>query len=136
MKEAVYRVLTKPKRIRAQITKSEAEMQGLRLSMLPGAIRYDKDKIQTSPDDPMTKYAARMDDLTRKITELKNEYMDAQDEVVDLANTLDDPQSVIITLRFISGCDFSEIAKSLHMSERQMFRYYKQATDELGKRCH
>ena len=72
MKEAVYRVLTKPKRIRAQITKSEAEMQGLRLSMLPGAIRYDKDKIQTSPDDPMTKYAARMDDLTRKITELKN----------------------------------------------------------------
>lgn len=135
MKESVYKALTKPKRIRAQIRKAEAEMEGLKLSMLPGAIRYDKDKVQLSPEDPMAKYVVRLDELERKIASLQMDYLDAQDEVMELANSLEDPQSMIITLRFISGYDFPVIAKSVGLSERQMFRYYKQATIELGKRC-
>lgn len=51
MTEAVYKLLTKPRKIRGQIKKAEAEMEGLKLSMLPGAIRYDKDKEATKHDD-------------------------------------------------------------------------------------
>lgn len=135
MTEAVYKALTRPRKIRGQIKKAEAEMEGLRLSMLPGAIRYDKDAVQTSPQDPMAQYAARLDELERKIEELQTEYLDAQDQVVALANDLTTPGDVIITLRFISGWDFQSIAKDIHMSERQMFRYYKKAQEELSKRC-
>ena len=39
MTEAVYKRLTKPRKIRGQIKKTEAEMEGVKLSMLPGAIR-------------------------------------------------------------------------------------------------
>ena len=78
MKESVYKALTKPKRIRAQIRKAEAEMEGLKLSMLPGAIRYDKDKVQLSPEDPMAKYVVRLDELERKIASLQMDYLDAQ----------------------------------------------------------
>ena len=67
MTEAVYKLLTKPRKIRGQIKKAEAEMEGLKLSMLPGAIRYDKDKVQASPQDPMAQYAVRLDELERKI---------------------------------------------------------------------
>ena len=135
MTEAVYKLLTKPRKIRGQIKKAEAEMEGLKLSMLPGAIRYDKDKVQSSPQDSMAQYAVRLDELERKIEDLQTEYLNAQDEVVAVANELTSPGDVIITLRFISGWDFQSIAKEISMSERQMFRYYKQATIELGKRC-
>lgn len=135
MTEAVYKLLTKPRKIRGQIKKAEAEMEGLKLSMLPGAIQYDKDKVQSSPQDLMAQYAVRLDELERKIEDLQTEYLNAQDEVVAVANELTSPGDVIITLRFISGWDFQSIAKEISMSERQMFRYYKQATIELGKRC-
>ena len=135
MTEAVYKLLTKPRKIRGQIKKAEAEMEGLKLSMLPGAIRYDKDKVQASPQDPMAQYAVRLDELERKIEDLQTEYLNAQDEVVTVANELTSPGDVIITLRFISGWDFQSIAKEISMSERQMFRYYKVAQEELMKRC-
>ena len=102
MTEAVYKLLTKPRKIRGQIKKTEAEMEGLKLSMLPGAIRYDKDKVQASPQDPMAQYAVRLDELERKIEDLQTEYLNAQDEVVTVANELTSPGDVIITLRFIS----------------------------------
>lgn len=136
MTEAVYKLLTKPRKIRGQIKKAEAEMEGLKLSMLPGAIRYDKDKVQASPQDSMAQYAVRLDELERKIEDLQIEYLNAQDEVVAVANELTSPGDVIITLRFISGWDFQSIAKEISMSERQMFRYYKVAQEELAKRCH
>jgi len=135
MTEAVYKLLTKPRKIRGQIKKAEAEMEGLKLSMLPGAIRYDKDKVQSSPQDPMAQYAVRLDELERKIEDLQTEYLNAQDEVVAAANELTSPGDVIITLRFISGWDFQSIAKEISMSERQMFRHYKVAQEELTKRC-
>lgn len=135
MTEAVYKLLTKPRKIRGQIKKAEAEMEGLKLSMLPGAIRYDKDKVQASPQDPMAQYAVRLDELERKIEDLQTEYLNAQDEVVTVANELTSPGDVIITLRFISGWDFQSIAKEISMSERQMFRHYKVAQEELTKRC-
>lgn len=135
MTEAVYKLLTKPRKIRGQIKKAEAEMEGLKLSMLPGAIRYDKDKVQASPQDPMAQYAVRLDELERKIEDLQTEYLNAQDEVVAVANELTSPGDVIITLRFISGWDFQSIAKEISMSERQMFRHYKVAQEELTKRC-
>ena len=135
MTEAVYKLLTKPRKIRGQIKKAEAEMEGLKLSMLPGAIRYDKDKVQSSPQDSMAQYAVRLDELERKIEDLQIEYLNAQDEVVAVANELTSPGDVIITLRFISGWDFQSIAKEISMSERLMFRYYKVAQEELTKRC-
>ena len=135
MTEAVYKALIRPRQIRTQIRMAEAEIEGLRLSMLPSAIRYDKDKIQASPDDPMTQFAVRLDELERKIEKLQGEYLDAQDQVIALANSLEHPCDVIITLRFVSGWDFPGIAKEIHMSERQMFRYYKQAQKDLEKRC-
>ena len=37
-----------------------------------GAIRYDKDKVQTSPDDPMSKVVAEIMELEKEFKILKN----------------------------------------------------------------
>lgn len=138
MTQEVYTLLTKPKKIRADIRKTESEIDGLRLSMLPTGITYDKDIVQTSPDDPMAQYVVRVEALLNRLKTLKLAYLEAQDKVVEACNKLSSPQSEIISLRFISGWSFEKIAESFPMSERQMFRYYKKGLmeiDEQIKRC-
>lgn len=44
MTEEVHSILMRPRRIRSAIKKINIQIEGLRMSMLPGAIQYDKDK--------------------------------------------------------------------------------------------
>ena len=131
MTDAVYRFLTKPRRIRSAIRKTEAEIEGLRLSMLPGAINYDKDSVQSSPEDPMVKFGVKICELEEQKTRLQNEYLEAQEEVVAVAGSLEELESLVITLRFISDVDFDGIADEIGKSRRQMFRYYDRALKNL-----
>lgn len=133
MTQEVYTLLSLPKRIRAEIQRTEAEIEGLRISMLPGSMRYDKDIVQTSPQDPMAQYAVRMDRLLTRITKLKRAYLEAQDEVMEICKQLDSPQSEIISMRFISSYSFEVIAEKVSLSERQMFRYYRKGLVEIDE---
>lgn len=131
MTQEVYDILSLPKRIRAEIQRTETELEGLRMSMLPGSVRYDKDIVQTSPQDPMAQYIVRVERLLTKITRLKRSYLAAQDQVMDLCNQLSSPQSEIISMRFVSSYSFEVIAGKVCLSERQMFRYYRKGLNEI-----
>lgn len=136
MTDKVHNFLMRPRRIRAQIRQTESQVEGLRLSMLPGAIRYDKDKVQTSStNDQMAEYAARMEELEHKLVELREEYLNAQDDIVEAVGHLvgDDYGATIIMLRYISNTDFPDIADEIGMTERNMFRYYKTAVEALDQ---
>jgi len=53
--------------IKGEIIAIKKHEERLRLSMLPGAIRYDKDNVNSSPQDPMLMYAERISDDEEKI---------------------------------------------------------------------
>jgi DNA-directed RNA polymerase specialized sigma24 family protein len=132
MTDRVHELLTRPRNIRRRIRAIGAEIDGLRLSLLPKAITYDKDRIQASPSDPMTRFAGRLDELERKAQDLQLEYLAASDEVVKACSQLTDGVgAMIIQQRYLSGVSFADIAEMIPASERQMFRYYRQALDEL-----
>jgi len=136
MTDKVHNFLMRPRRIRAQIRQTESQIEGLRLSMLPGAIRYDKDKVQTSfTNDQMAEYAARMEELEHRLVDLREEYLNAQDDIVEAVGHLveDDYGATIIMLRYISNTDFPDIADEIGMTERNMFRYYKTAVEALDQ---
>lgn len=136
MTDKVHSFLMKPRRIRSKIRQTQSQIEGLRLSLLPGAIRYDKDKVQGKcPTDQMAEYAARLDELEHKLEELREEYLEAQDAIVEAAGRLveDEYGATIIMLRYLSDADFSEIAAEISMTERNMFRYYKTAVEALDQ---
>ena len=61
----VYDFLCKPRNIKSEIRRAEAERENLRLRMYPSAVRYDTDKVQSSPVDPMPE-AGRIRDKNQK----------------------------------------------------------------------
>lgn len=132
----VYNLLTRPARIKRKIRRIDAEINALTLSFaLPKAIAYDKDPVQTSPDDVMSGYMARKDELIRK---REHEVADYEKAVKDIGGWLDllecEAGALIIGLRFLEGMAFPDISEEIHRSERQMYRDYNNALEELSKK--
>lgn len=134
MTDKLYAVLHKPKYLRLKQVRTEAELDGVRLSVLPSGISYDRDNIQTSPVDPMPIYLEQVEALLEKLQKIKQERADAISDVIDLADDLDDNEGTIIVLRFISEKSFPDIASDMHRSDRQIYRDYRRAISLLEKK--
>lgn len=136
MKDNTHTVLTRPVKIRGKIRKVEAEIEALRLSILPGAMRYDKDSVQGGKTtDPMSVFASKLDELERKLGNLRLQYLDAQETITQLTSQLEDPEDVIITLRFLSGLSMDDVAVKISMSRAQTYRHYSKAIKKLDDVC-
>jgi hypothetical protein len=66
------------------------QIEELKMSLLPGAIRYDKDKVQTSPDDQMSAVMEKVDDYERKLKHRLLSLLDKQSQASELIMELDD----------------------------------------------
>lgn len=120
MTDEVYEMLNEPKQIRSQIRMVNDEIEALELSMLPGCIRYDKDKVQVSPEDPMAKFAEKLDDLETKRSILREKYLTAHNRVVMAAEKLAPDEGEVIVMRYLLGLRIAAIAKDLGKSERKV----------------
>ncbi len=79
-----------------QIRKEQAEVEHLqsliaktRLSLLPKGIRYDTDRVQTSPGDPMTETAAIIADYKRQLNESLSKLIERKIRAEQLIMSLD-----------------------------------------------
>lgn len=132
MTDKVYAFLMRPRRIQSAIKNTTIEIQSLRASMLPKAITYDNERVQTSPSDAMLAYAERLDDLERKLDRLQIEYIDAQERIVSYTGRLQEPDAdTIILMRFLSYMSFETIADSISVSRSTVFRIYRRAVADL-----
>ena len=126
-KAEVHDKLTAPRRTQRKIAVTKAQMERLRVMMLPGAIRYDKDSVQTSPQDPMLEFAEKIDDLTRKKEKLELEYLRQYEEVEQMAELLDETHRAVIKLRYLAEYKPPEIALELNYSESTVYKLKREA---------
>lgn len=132
--EKVYKLLSKPRKIRREITRVNGEIEALIQSYaLPKAITYDKDPVQTSPEDPMCKYMAEKERLEKKRDKLLIKYVEAQRDISIKLDAVPELGALIITRRFLENLSFADIIAEVGLSERQMYRYYNEALEELAK---
>lgn len=131
MTQEVYDFLMMPRRIRQQIWLAEEERRALRLSMLPSAIRYDKDKVQNCPEDPMILYIERLESVECKIKKLQSDYLVAHDNVMDQVRALDEKEGKAVMLKFIIGKSMHDTASEMHYSESQVRRYLENAGSKI-----
>ena len=73
--------LNRPKHIFANIVVLQEKIENLRLKMLPRAINFEKERVQTSPEDPMPNFGAEIDELDRQMANLMKEYYESMGEV-------------------------------------------------------
>lgn len=132
MKDEVYEFLTMPKKTKLQIRSKQMQIEDLRLQMLPGAVRYDKDTVQSSPEDPMPKFIVRVDELERDIEVLKRRYVDEQKLISEAIEMLEDKREQVVLIgRYVSGDSYDEIAAELSLSLDRVFQIHRSAVDNM-----
>lgn len=133
MRNEVFQFLTTPKNLKARIACIDVQIQDLRLMMLPSAIRYDKDKVQTSPEDPMLKYAERLDELERKKAALQKQYLTAQEAVSRAINCLADPyEAQVLTMRYVGNKRFDDIIEAMPFASATVYRMHKEGLKHIN----
>lgn len=132
MKDEVYEFLTMPKKTKLQIRSKQMQLEDLMLQMLPGAIRYDKDIVQSSPGDPMLKFTVRVDELERDIEGLKQRYVDEQKLISEAIEMLEDKREQVVLIgKYVSGDSYDEIAAELSLSVDRVFQIHRSAVDNM-----
>ena len=132
MKDEVYEFLTMPKKTKMQSRSKQMQIEDLRLQMLPGAVRYDKDIVQSSPEDPMMKFIVRVDELERAIEGLKQRYVDEQKMISEAIEMLEDEREQVVLIgRYVSGDSYDEIAAELFLSVDRVFQIHRSAVDNM-----
>ena len=121
---------------RADIETLQLRIKELQLSLLPRGIRYDSDKVQTSPSDQMLEVAAKVDALERKmqakLVKLNQDMVRAM-EIVQAMPTPEYRQ--LLTLRYLTGhMSWEQIAEVMGYSVDHVRGYlHKNAIAEARK---
>ena len=110
--------------IKGEIMTLEKHEEYIRLSMLPGAVRYDKDQVQTSPEDPMLKFAEKLSEdeelIQKRLSRLRELNLLCQ-KILDKMST--PKYRNLLLLRYIEGglkyrYSWSEVALNLGYDEQ------------------
>lgn len=134
MKSEVYNFLTKHRRTKARIVCIDELISDLRLMMQPSAIRYDLDKVQSSPKDPMAEYAVRLMELEVEKAELQRRYLKERDEVEAAINTMNDIYiQQVMTMRYLNGRAWDDIIEQMPFVDRTIFRFHKTGLQGISK---
>ena len=107
----------------------------LRSMLLPGAVRYDKDKIQTSPSadvisDTMLKIMELEEKINADIDKLVEMKIVARDKIERMENNV---EKVILYKRYFGNESFENIAVECGYSWRHIHRLHGEALKNFDK---
>ena len=117
MSKELYHKLTKSERIGYKLIGLKAQIEELRSHLLPSGIAYDKENVQSSPDDKIAKVVMEIEELQEEYSALQLKQADAIKETREFINKLSDPkQIVIMELSYIAHLNHKEIADEIKYS--------------------
>ena len=127
----------RPRRIASGIRQREMQIEELKGSLLPHGIRYDGDKVQTSPDDMLSRVMARIDELEREIEEMRKARADALVDVGRAIEQVRDPLTAeIMTEFFVNDKKAADIAEERNYTMRWIHQRMQDAIEEMKGEAH
>jgi ArpU family phage transcriptional regulator len=116
--------------------KTRLKSQARQLKSLEDALCNVSPNLSGMPR-PATPNIHKMEDLIAAKVDLENEMADESAVLAKITitiNSLSDPiHSTILTSRYISGMQWSEIAREMFMSERRVYQFHRKALAEIEK---
>ncbi len=135
IKEA-YDFLYSVQHIENQIKICKTKQEALRLCLLPQGIRYDLDKIQTTPTDRMSDIEADIADLSAEIARLNDEKYEQIKRISVAISALDDDvEQVVLNTYYIGRLPMKKVADTVHYSIRGAYKIKRRAVQHLAKTC-
>ena len=109
-------------------------MDTLAWSMIPGAIRYDVDRVQTSPVDKIAEAMGSIDEAQRKLMELDQRRRREQERIRELCarcTDLDEQERYVIIKRYLYREKWDTVAYWMDLTDRRIFQIHGSALDKL-----
>lgn len=129
-----YDFLMQIRRKEIIIRRKETQRDELRACLLPGAVRYDRDKVQSTPTDKMSDVMARVDELDREIEQLRREKASLIIEIGDAIERLeDDNEKTVLTEFYIARAPMTQAADAINYSVRRAYDFRKRGVIHLGE---
>lgn len=106
-----------------KIRRLERTIESLRSTLLPGAIRYDKDRVDTSPQDNMTEIYAKIDEYERQLAEETQKRTNAILKVDDALSKMKDcKEQRVLQEHYIGKISLMDIASGMGITYRHCVR--------------
>lgn len=112
----------------------KAKHDELETCLLPAAIRYDKDKVQISPEDPMAKICSEIADLEQRMAEIQFAKSIRINEITKSINELESTEErTALTMRYINRKSVTDIAEAMGYSERRIYQFMDQGGSRIKR---
>lgn len=123
-------------RVRNLIRKEQKlrqHIEELRLSLLPSGIRYDKDKVQTSPLDQMLEALSEIDQYERKRLKVVKALIDTRSIIARKLIILPQKEYYVLSQYYLGLKTMNDISEDLGVTERHAFRIKNNGISMLCK---
>lgn len=112
----------------------KAKHDELESCLLPAAIRYDKDKVQTSPSDPMSKIVSEVMELE---SEMKRVQYNKSKQIAKIDKAISSLESAeertALSMRYINRVPVAKIAKDMGYSEKRVYQFMDSGGAQIAK---
>lgn len=134
MNRQAYEFLNSVRVLHWRWLRLKAKHDELESCLLPGAIRYDRDKVQTSPEDPLAKIVAEINELEEEMIQLQITKAQRIKEITKAIHSIpSDEERTALTMRFINRKPVSEIAEAMGYAEPTIYKFMNQGAEYIAK---
>ncbi|MGI6117820.1 MAG: hypothetical protein ACOYBC_05465 [Bilifractor sp.] len=125
-------ILIAPRITTRKIETLRARIESRVNGLLPSCIRYDKDKVQTSPRDMMPECMAEIDELCNQVNQLVKQKWKQIKRIERLCENLTDPEQKVVILKYYTcGHAMREIASEIGYSISNTYKIRRHAENEI-----
>lgn len=134
MNRRAYSFLNSARVLHLEWLRLKAKHDELESCLLPAAIRYDKEKVQTSPDDPMSKIIAQVMELESEMKRVqfnKSRQINKIDKAISSLESAE--ERTALTMRYINRVAVTDIADAMGYSEKRIYQFMDRGGAQIAK---
>lgn len=124
--------LNKLKAYRQNYHKALDKIDTLRYGCLPGAIRYDLDRVQTTPKNTLECLLIASIDEENKLIARHLDYIEKVRFVEEVCQSFTRDESQVILFYYIMDWKFKDISEYLNKTERTIYRLKNAALEKFA----
>lgn len=134
MNRQAYEFLNSARVLHWQWLRLKAKHDELESCLLPGAIRYDKDKVQASPEDPMCKIVTEVMELEKEMKRIQLSKARQIAKIDQAISSLEsDEQRTALTMRYVNRIPVTDIAEAMGYAEPTIYKLMNQGGEIIAK---
>lgn len=132
--EKAHKYLNKIRDIEKGIKDKELELEALRYKASgAGAIRYDKDRVQTSPQNFMEMAMCDIIEISAEIEEDRASLEEIEGQAYSIIRRMEsDEQRTILEWYYINCVGMGDVATKMYISERTAYYLKDDALESFG----